>query len=178
MTADTRKPAQIEAEIEAERSRLSRDLEELQDRLTVENLVDDVKLQVRAQINEIQRTLRGQLLEVTGAVGSEVRTQLSRTSSGVARLSRDNPLPMIVTGVGLAWLAVSALRQPPKAQPAYAPVKRRGWVREEAQYDTSPADMAAHQLEEEAGSWAREIVDANSSPVPPYDARPSWSRDI
>ena len=178
MTADTRKPAQIEAEIEAERNRLSRDLGELQDRLTVENLVDDVKLQVRAQIDEIQRNLRSQLLEVTGSVGSEVRTQLSRTSTSVARLGRENPLPMIVTGVGLAWLAVSALRQPPKPKPAYAPVKHRGWVREGSQYDASPADMAARQLEEEAGSWAREVVKANSSPVPPYDARPSWSRDI
>ncbi|RYH03942.1 DUF3618 domain-containing protein [Salipiger sp. IMCC34102] len=176
MTADHRSPAEIEAEIEAERSRLSRDLDELQERLTVENVVDDVKAQVRVQINEIQRALRGQLLEVTGTVGSEMRTQLTRTSTGVVRLTRENPWPMLVTGLGLAWLTASALRRPPAPKPAYAPVQR-GWVREEAQYDASPADMAAAQLEEEAGSWAREVVDAKSSPVPPYHARPSWARE-
>ena len=47
MSDDHRKPAEIEAEIAAERARLSRDLDVLQERLTVEGLMDEVRLQVR-----------------------------------------------------------------------------------------------------------------------------------
>ena len=176
MTADRRSAAQIESEIADERSALERDLDELQRRLTVDNLVDDVKLQVRAQIDEVQRQVRAQLVGVTGTVGTEVRTQLSRTSDQVARLTRENPWPMLVTGAGLAWLVVSALRQPPKPRPGYAPIKR-GRTRSVSHYDVSPADMAAAELEAEADEWARRTVDANSNPIPPYDPRPTWARD-
>ena len=178
MTADNRSAAQIEKEIASEREALGRDLDELQRRLTVDNLVDDVKLQVKAQIDEVQRQVRSQLLDITGTVGTEVRDQISRTSGQVARLTRENPLPMLVTGAGLAWLAFSALRQPPKPRPAYAPIKRdRRSLRGREDYDYSPADMAAAELEEQADDWARTHVEANSNPIPPYDARPSWARE-
>ena len=176
MTADRRSAAQIESDIADERNALERDLDELQRRLTVENLVDDVKLQVRAQIDEVQRQVRSQLVDMTGTVGSEVRTQLSRTSDQVARLTRENPWPMLVTGAGLAWLAFSAMRQPPKPRPGYAPIKQ-GWTRGASQYDTDPADMAAAELEAQADEWARSNIDANSNPIPPYDPRPRWARD-
>ncbi|KQI68288.1 hypothetical protein AN189_10750 [Loktanella sp. 3ANDIMAR09] len=175
MTADNRTPAEIEKEIEAERARLTRDLDALQDRLTVDGLMDEVRQQVRSQIDELQRSLRGQVVEVTGAVGAELRTQLTRAGTTVARTTRKNPWPLAVTGLGLAWLAYSALKPEPKRRVGYAPTKSAP-VRGVTDYDLSPADMAAAELERDADRWARDTAALDDAATPTYDPRPSWAR--
>ena len=83
MTADTRKPAEIEAEIALERARLGRDLDVLQNRLTVDGLMEEVKLQVRGQIDEVTAQLRGQV----GIVTRDVSVVMSIKSQPPAKRS-------------------------------------------------------------------------------------------
>ena len=180
MTADTRKPAEIEAEIAAERARLSHDLETLQDRLTVDGLMDEVKLQVRAQIDEVTSQLRRQVGAVSSDVALTLRDQIGTASETVSRVARRNPWPFAVIGLGVAWLAVSAVtpdrgvRRKPRI--GMAPVKV-STPEAPHHYDSSPADMAAARLEDEADRWAATVVTSSAQPIPPYDPEPSWARD-
>lgn len=181
MTADHRKPAEIEAEIAAERARLSNDLETLQGRLTMDGLMDEVRLQVRGQINELTAQVRGQVGTVTNDVAVTLREQVTVAGDTISRAARRNPWPFAVMGVGLAWLAVSAAlpeQTPRKRKPriGMAPVKPATQPMA-SHYDSSPADMAANRLERDADTWADSVIDAESQPIPPYDAEPTWARD-
>lgn len=180
MTADYRKPSEIEADIAAERARLSRDLETLQDRLTVDGLMDEVKLQVRAQIDDVTTELRHQFSAVSGDVVATVRDQIAVAGETVGRTARRNPWPFAVIGLGAAWLAISVVmpdRGPKVRKPriGMAPIKP-STVSGQPHYDTSPADMAAARLEAEADVWAGTVA-AESHPIPPYDPEPTWARD-
>jgi hypothetical protein len=73
-----RSASEIEREVDEERARLSDTLDALQEKASIGNIVDQV---VRA----------------IGENGGEVSRNLGRTL-------RDNPLPALLTGVGLAWL--------------------------------------------------------------------------
>ena len=179
MTAETRKPSEIEAEIAAERARLSRDLETLQDRLTVDGLMDEVKLQVRSQIDEVTSQLRRQFGTVSSDVAATLRDQISTAGETVSRTARRNPWPFAVIGLGAAWLAISTLtpdRGARKPRIGMSPVKPTPPV-QSRHYDASPADMAAARLERDADRWAETVVSANANPIPPYDPEPTWARD-
>ncbi|WP_394152011.1 DUF3618 domain-containing protein [Loktanella salsilacus] len=181
MTADTRNPKEIEAEIALERARLSRDLDVLQNRLTVDGLMEEVKLQVRGQIDEVTAQLRGQVGVVTRDVSLVMRDQIAVASDTVSRTAQKNPWPFAVIGLGLAWLAISAVtpeRAPRNKKPrvGMAPVKPA--TRPEVHhYDSSPADMAAARLEDDADLWADRTLAAQARPVPAYDTDPLWARD-
>ena len=179
MSDDHRTPAQIEAEIVAERARLSRDLDVLQDRLTVEGLMDEVRLQVRSQINDVTAQVRGQVGQVANEVAVQLREQVGTAGQTVTKTAKDNPWPVAVIGLGLAWLAVSALkpaRQAAKPKIGMAPVKP-AVPSKPAQYDYSPADVAASHLEDDADQWAETVLGTGSNPIPPYDPEPTWARD-
>ena len=179
MTADHRKPAEIEAEIAAERARLSRDLDVLQERLTVEGLMDEVRLQVRSQINDVSAQVRGQVGQVANEVAVQLRDQVGTAGQTVARTAKENPWPVAVIGLGLAWLAASALKpahRAAKPKIGMAPVKP-AVPSKPAHYDYSPADMAAAHLEEDADQWAEAVLGTGSNPISPYDPEPAWARD-
>ena len=180
MTGEYRKPSDIEADIASERARLSRDLDLLNDRLTVEGLMDEVKLQVRAQINDVTAQLRGQVGVVSRDVSLAMRDQISTASDTISRTAKRNPWPFAVVGLGLAWLAISAVTpdRPARKKPriGMAPVKPA--TRPEVHhYDNSPADMAAAQLEGDADTWVENNFATQAQPIPPYDTEPAWARD-
>ncbi len=82
--ADTRSAAEIEREIEEERSALTRTLDEIQDRLSFETFSNN---------------MMGSLRDHGGDIGRSV-----------GRAVKDNPIPLALTAVGLAWLALSSSR--------------------------------------------------------------------
>jgi hypothetical protein len=77
-----RSASELEREVDRERERVSATIDELQARASVGSLVD-------------------QLVKVVGENGGEV-------SRNVGRALRDNPLPALLTGVGLAWLMAAS----------------------------------------------------------------------
>lgn len=91
MTDETRTPEEIEREIEAERSALTSNLGDLQDKFSVDTLI----AQVRAQFNE-----HG------GDVGRTVAEQ-----------AKANPIPLALTAIGIGWLMFGSGRIAPKEAP-------------------------------------------------------------
>jgi ElaB/YqjD/DUF883 family membrane-anchored ribosome-binding protein len=90
-----RGPEEIEREIEQTRSRLSRDIDELGNRLTPHNLKEEAKTAIKGAAQ--------------GAV-SNVGEQARRTGSRLVEVIRENPLPVIAVGAGVTWLLTQRSR--------------------------------------------------------------------
>ena len=88
-------PEEIEREIEQTRSRLSRDIDELGNRLSPQNLKQEAKTAIKDAAQ--------------GAV-SNVGEQARRTGSRLVEVIRENPLPVIAVGAGVTWLLTQRSR--------------------------------------------------------------------
>jgi ElaB/YqjD/DUF883 family membrane-anchored ribosome-binding protein len=88
-TRSEKSPEEIEREIEQTRSRMSRDIDELGDRLRPDNLKEEAKAAIKHAAHD--------------AV-SNVGEQARRTGSRLAEAIRENPLPVIAVGAGVTWL--------------------------------------------------------------------------
>lgn len=88
-------PDRIEDQLERERARLASSVDELQDRMSIENLARDA-----------MESLKSNAGSYTSAVDQAIRA---------------NPMAVVLTGVGLAWLIFGSTRKPkarmPKAEP-------------------------------------------------------------
>jgi ElaB/YqjD/DUF883 family membrane-anchored ribosome-binding protein len=84
-----KRPEQIEREIEQTRNRLSRDIDELGNKLSPQNLKDEAKSAIKDAAQ--------------GAV-SNMGEQARRTGFRLVEVIRENPLPVIAVGAGVTWL--------------------------------------------------------------------------
>jgi len=114
-----RSPEEIEREIEQTRNRMSRNIDELGDRLSPSNLKEEAKSAIKDAAQ--------------GAV-SNVGEQARRTSSRLVEIVRENPLPVIAVGAGVTWLLTQRNRSDVSgnrmARYAYTGPERRqgnGW---------------------------------------------------
>jgi ElaB/YqjD/DUF883 family membrane-anchored ribosome-binding protein len=88
-------PEEIEREIEQTRARLGRDIDELGNRLSPQNLKQEAKTAIKGAAQ--------------GAV-SNVGEQARRTGSRLVEVIRENPLPVIAVGAGVTWLLTQRSR--------------------------------------------------------------------
>jgi hypothetical protein len=91
MTTTDRRPDEVEREIDQTRTRLDRNVDELQDRLSPSGIADEAAQYLRDGGEAVGRSL--------GAVGANI-----------GQTVRDNPVPTVLICAGLAWLAVDAAR--------------------------------------------------------------------
>lgn len=109
-------PEEIERDIELTRSRMSRDIDELGDRLSPENLKEGAKSAIKSAAQ--------------GAV-SNVGQSARRTGSRLVEVIRENPLPVIAVGAGVTWLLTKRSNEDMSgdrmAKYAYTGPDRRGW---------------------------------------------------
>src|SRR4051794_34151937 len=94
-TRGEKTPEEIEREIEQTRNRLSRDIDELGNKLNPQNLKEEAKSAIKGAAQ--------------GAV-SNVGEQARRTSSRLVEVIRENPLPVIAVGAGVTWLLTQRSR--------------------------------------------------------------------
>jgi ElaB/YqjD/DUF883 family membrane-anchored ribosome-binding protein len=88
-TRGDKSPEEIEREIEQTRNRLTRDIDELGNKLSPQNLKEEAKSAIKDAAQ--------------GAV-SNVGEQARRTGSRLVEVIRENPLPVIAVGAGVTWL--------------------------------------------------------------------------
>ena len=112
-------PDEIERDIELTRNRLSRDIDELGNKLSPQNLKEEAKSAIKGAAQ--------------GAV-SNVGEQARRTGSRLVEVIRENPLPVIAVGAGVTWLLTQRSRSEVSgsrmARYAYTGPERRqgdGW---------------------------------------------------
>ncbi|HEY0658774.1 MAG TPA: DUF3618 domain-containing protein [Pyrinomonadaceae bacterium] len=99
-TAETE---QIREKIEETRSNMSETLDAIQEKLSISNISEQVKEQVSEHISSAIETAKGSVYDATlGKVGNFMET-LSKTNAG--KVARDNPLPLVLIGLGIGLLA-------------------------------------------------------------------------
>ncbi|MFU1478242.1 DUF3618 domain-containing protein [Roseovarius sp. C7] len=141
MTNDTRSPEEIERDIARERQGLSRTLDELQNRFSVEGLTQ-----------QFSEGLRDHAGEITHSVSQAVKR---------------NPTALAVTGIGLAWL-IFGDRSSRKSQHRsdhgdvhhYSTMRHHGAARHDAYHSASDQDAAYQGASggydaDSTPSWAR-----------------------
>jgi ElaB/YqjD/DUF883 family membrane-anchored ribosome-binding protein len=94
-TGGEKTPEEIEREIQQTRNRLSRDIDELGNKLSPQNLKEEAKSAIKGAAQ--------------GAV-SNVGEQARRTGFRLVEVIRENPLPVIAVGAGVTWLLTQRSR--------------------------------------------------------------------
>ncbi|MFQ8433180.1 DUF3618 domain-containing protein [Amaricoccus sp. W119] len=119
-----RDPRTIEREIDRDRERVSETIDALRAKVSAEGLVD-----------EIAKAISSHGGEITGGLG---------------RAIRENPLPLLLTGIGLTWLmASSSERTAPDTRPAPGPRPDMGGLADRVSHTAAEAvggvrDTVAH----------------------------------
>ncbi|EKE44355.1 hypothetical protein OCGS_1193 [Oceaniovalibus guishaninsula JLT2003] len=158
MTNDTRTPAEIERDIEAERAHLTSNLDEIQERFSFDGLVREASAQLRTHGGEISQTL--------------------------AESVKRNPVALAVTGVGLAWLIFGSSRTQTTAAPAYGAPYRgdaygddpyRADRRPLSRYSSAPLPRSQpdYEVYDTEPSWARNVGDLHDYDYDDDDDGPS-----
>ncbi len=145
MTNETRSPKEIEREIEEQRSDLTSNLEDLQDKFSIDTLV---------------RQIGDQFREHGGDMGRSISSQV-----------KANPIPLALTGIGLAWMMFGNAQK--QAAPVRAAEHEgddrygeaeRGFRRAQRVQGRPYTPPTAHVASRNDGpSWSREDTDNGTS---------------
>lgn len=130
MTNENRTPDEIEREIETQRSELNANLEGLQDKFSVDTLI---------------RQIGDQFREHGGDMGRSISDQV-----------KANPIPLALTGIGLAWMMFGSPRSPASAQDRVEEDFRRSRRDLGRPYTPPVAHVRVHGT---GPSWARDDDD-------------------
>ncbi|HEX8289357.1 MAG TPA: DUF3618 domain-containing protein [Pyrinomonadaceae bacterium] len=94
---------QIREQIEETRSNMSETIDAIQEKLSISNISEQVKEQVSEHISSALETAKESVYSATiGKVGNFMET-ISKTNAG--KVARDNPLPVVLIGLGIGLLA-------------------------------------------------------------------------
>ncbi|HVI72547.1 MAG TPA: DUF3618 domain-containing protein [Pyrinomonadaceae bacterium] len=104
-------PEQLRADIEDTRAEMSQTINEIQERLSPENVMDQVKEKVReATIGKVERVMN-RVGETIGEVTEPAREVVMETGRSAADVVWRNPIPVALIGLGLGMIAMRAFRR-------------------------------------------------------------------
>jgi ElaB/YqjD/DUF883 family membrane-anchored ribosome-binding protein len=100
----------LKAQIEETRSQMGETIDAIQERLSIQNISDQVKEQVSEHINNALETAKETVYDATignlgkaGKFMQNVGKELSKTEAG--KFARKNPFPLVLIGLGVGLLA-------------------------------------------------------------------------
>ncbi len=101
---------QIRAKIEETRSQMGETIDAIQEKLSIQNITDQVKDQVSEHINSALETAKESVYDATigniGKVGKFMQNVGKEFSkSDIGKTARKNPFPLLLVGLGLGLLA-------------------------------------------------------------------------
>jgi len=116
--AETEDPEQLRAQIEDTRAEMTQTINEIQERLSPENVMDQVKEKVReATVGKVERVMN-RVGETIGEVTEPAREVVDRAGAAVMQTGRSaadvvwkNPIPVALIGLGIGMLAMRAFRK-------------------------------------------------------------------
>ena len=109
---------QLRAGIEDTRAEMSQTINEIQERLSPENVLDQVKEKVRdATIGKVERAMNkvgetiSEVAEPVGEVLNSAGSTIKETGRSAAGVINRNPIPVALIGLGIGMLAIRAFRK-------------------------------------------------------------------
>ena len=116
--AETEDPEQLRAQIEDTRAEMTQTINEIQERLSPENVMDQVKEKVReATVGKVERVMNrvgetiGEVTEPAREVVDRAGAAVMQTGRSAADVVRKNPIPVALIGLGIGMLAMRAWRK-------------------------------------------------------------------
>jgi ElaB/YqjD/DUF883 family membrane-anchored ribosome-binding protein len=107
---DTDDTDQIRAQIEETRSQMGETIDAIQEKLSIQNISDQVKEQVSEHISSAIETAKESVYSATignlgkaGKFMQNIGKEISKTEAG--RFARKNPFPLVLIGLGVGLLA-------------------------------------------------------------------------
>jgi len=98
----------IREDIEQTRTKMAQTVNEIQERLTPHNIVEQVKETAKETANEaidnVKQTVRDATVGKVENMVNSVSESARETSSGLVGLIKENPIPAALAGLGLGWL--------------------------------------------------------------------------
>ena len=163
---------QLRAGIEDTRAEMSQTINEIQERLSPEHLMGQVKETVReATIGKVERVMErvGEATEPAREAMGRAGTAIKETGMSVADSMRRNPIPVALIGLGIGMLCVRSFRGGNGRDYERRETRRRmrqdSWDDETPQYGTTTrsATGALGQVKETASDLAHRSTSALSN---------------
>jgi ElaB/YqjD/DUF883 family membrane-anchored ribosome-binding protein len=115
---DYEDPEQLRAQIEDTRAEMTQTINEIQERLSPENVMDQVKEKVRdATVGKVERVME-RVGETIGEVTEPAREAVGRAGTAIRDTGRSaadvvwkNPIPVALIGLGLGMLVMRTVRR-------------------------------------------------------------------
>lgn len=120
-----RKTRQIQAEIADTREELSETIDALQEKLRPSNIVADATDRVKTATTERVR----HMAESAGDTAQDMMRNTRHATSGIMEGARQNPIPALMIGVGVAWLLVDRTRHQDSGQRYRSSSRSQDWRR-------------------------------------------------
>ena len=130
-TAEDSPEAETEAireDIEQTRAEMARTVDEIQARLTPQNIMEHVKETAKETASEaidnVKQTVHDATVGKVENMVNSVSTSARETSSGLMGVIKENPIPSALVGLGLGWLYMkrqgNSANKPSQVPPAFA----------------------------------------------------------
>src|SRR5688572_20644428 len=170
--SDDSETERIKADIEDTRAELGQTLNEIQERLSPEHLMGQVKETVReATIGKVERVMErvGEATEPAREAMGRAGTAIKETGMSVADSMRRNPIPVALIGLGIGMLCVRSFRGGNGREYERRETRRRmqqdAWDDETPRYGTTTRSTtgALGQVKETASDLAHRSTSALSN---------------
>jgi len=169
----------LKAQIAETRSQMGETIDELQERLSFTNISE----QVSEHVSNVIETAKNSAYDATigKAVGFMKNMGEGITDSKVVRTARNNPIPLVLIGVGAGWLAYSSLsgnsrRRSPSAA-GFRPDRINDEPRSIGQNSSTLSDLSnkASHLTDKVSNAANSAYDSVSNTM---DSAVSNAKDV
>lgn len=148
-------PDEIREQIEETRRGMGETLGAIQEKLSISNISEQVKDQVTEQITGAVETLKTTVSEaVIGKAGSFMKNLSQELKkANIGKIAGDNPLPLVLIGLGIGLLAVSKYRK--NSSTGYEKYRYQP-----KRQDAKTSDAAPKKLIDKAGGISQSIGDS------------------
>lgn len=105
----TEETEQLKTQIEETRSQMGETINAIQEKLSIQNITEQVKDQVSEQITDAVEMLKTTVSDATIVKAGKIMKNIGQEikKSNVIKLAGENPLPLVLIGLGLGLLAFS-----------------------------------------------------------------------
>lgn len=133
-TYNNKTPEEIRSQIENTRQQMGETIEEIQERLSISHITEQVKEEVSEQISDAWKATKesvlGATIDKTGEIMEYVNKGLDKVSdTKIGRAARENPIAFTLLGAGLGMLLYNAY------QGSSSPYDKRYYSRSRRDYD-------------------------------------------
>jgi len=166
---ETEETEHLKAQIEETRSQMGETIDAIQEKLSFQNISDQVKEQVSEQISQAYETVKESVYDATIKKAGKFMQSMNKTvnegldeitNSDVMRTVRANPLPLALIGLGVGMLIMNGYRSKSSSRHyAYGNGEGNGKSRNQP----STLRSAQNAIAGTAGSAYESVSDAASS---------------